>query len=388
MFNSISSFATNFDVSYIHSSAGDIARIVAMSITPVLLVLAIYTRILQDSLDTFGSSGPGVWARAVRDFVVWGVVLASYFAIGALIVKFANDIYRWADTVGGLKLITQDMSAAAAFVDEKLKSETGGSRIVRGLITGGGTLSFITALFYYLSLLIAAFLVIALKIAHALTFGLAFIWGLIAIPISVSKGIKLLRGWALLLGFALAWPLIQALLLAIIRPSFIMALNSVMTNTTNAGVDILSGNLLMTVLNLIFAATVVAAPYVASTLVSNAPSAGAMVTPFISAAMTGIAGVVGGAKMSGEKLIGGSKTGASRLLGDDAASATTKKAAGSFGMSSNPGGNAGRSDSGASAPAAVNVTTPAASGSTADGEAKQKQQRRGIIINQNQRKNK
>ncbi len=374
MFNSIALFASNFDVSSIHLAAGDIAKVVAMYISPTLLILAIYTRILQDSLDTFTTTGSGVWARAVRDFIVWGMVLASYFAIGSLIIKFANDIYRWGDTVGGLKLITGDMSAAAKFIDEKMKSDTTSSSLIRGFVTGGGTLTFITGLFYYLSLLIASFLVVALKIAHALVFGLAFIWGLIAIPVSVSRGIKLLRGWALLLGFALVWPLIQALLLAIIRPSFVKALNAIMTNNTNSGVDMLSSDLLMTVLNLIFAATVVAAPYVASALVSNSPAAAAMVTPFVAAAMTGVSGVVGGARLAGARLAGRG--------GGQAAAAVARKAAGSFGMGGgSSGGGTSKVEKGpsGSAPAAV---TPGSPGPSSDSvEAKQKQQRRGVIIN-------
>jgi hypothetical protein len=379
VFNSISLFASNFDVSSIHAAAGDIAQVVVKYITPTLLILAIYTRILQDSLDTFSTTGSGVWARAVRDFILWGMVLASYFAIGSLIIKFANDIYRWADTVGGLKLITGDMSAAAKFIDEKMKSESTSSSLIRGFVTGGGTLTFITGLFYYLSLLIASFLIVALKIAHALVFGLAFIWGLIAIPVSVSKGIKLLRGWALILGFALVWPLIQALLLAIIRPSIIKALNAIMTQDTNAGVDMLSSDLLMTVLNLIFAATVVAAPYVASALVSNSPAAAAMVTPFVAAAMTGVSGVVGGAKMAGARLAGRG--------GGQGGAAVARKAAGSFGMGGgSSGGDTSKIDRGPSgaAPAAVMPPSP---GASTDSAPKQKQQRRSVLIN-NLRKNK
>lgn len=379
-FDSISTFASNFDVSSIHLAAGDLAKVVATYISPTLLILAIYARILQDSLDTFTTSGSGVWARAVRDFIIWGMVLASYFAIGSLIIKFANDIYRWADTVGGLKLITGDMSAAAKFIDQKIKNDSTAGSLIRGYVTGGGSLTFITGLFYYLSLLLASFLVVALKIAHAIVFGLAFIWGLIAIPVSVSRGIKLLRGWALLLGFALVWPLVQALLLAIIRPPFIRALNAIMTQDTNSGVDMLSSDLLMTVLNLIFAATVVAAPFIASALVNNSPAAAAMVTPFVSAAMIGVSGVAGA--MSGAKTVGAKLVGRG---GGQAAAA--RKAAGSFGSDS-PGGNTPKVDKGSSGVAPDAVTPPGSPEASSDSDAKQKQQRRGVIINQNQRKNK
>jgi hypothetical protein len=399
VFNSIISFANNFDVSNIFTAAGDLANVVAMYLSPTLLMLAIYSRILGDSLDTFTTNGAGVWSRAVRDFVVWGVVLGSYFAIGSLVANFANVIYHWCDCVGGLSLLAHDMGEVAKFIEAKLQNEkTSGTLVgtlVKGYVTGGGTLTFITGICYYVSLLIVSFLVIALKIAHALAFGLAFIWGLIAIPVSVSKGIKLLRGWALFMGFALVWPLIQALLVALIRPSFIKALNKIMTENSNVGVDMISSDLTMTVLNLVFAATVVAAPYVASSLVANMPAAAGMVTPFISAAMTGVAGVagaIGGIKSAGSKILG---SGSSRAL---AAKAAAKKATGSddwhkaMGLDGSGTSKTSKASSDVAPGEVPQQGSAPGAGATTGGpgdtsEAKQKQQRRGAIV-RNLRKNK
>lgn len=376
MFDDIALLISNLDVSSIYRSSGAIAKVLSVSLSPVLLIIAIYIRILRDSLDTFSSNSSGMWSRAVRDFVMWGVVLALYFSFGNLIINFANDIYRWADEIGGLKLLTADMSAASKTIDAKLKAQSMGSSMLTGLATGAGTLSFITGVFYYLSLLIVAFLVAALKIAHALIFGFAFIWGLIAIPLSVSQSIKLLRGWALLLGFALLWPLVQALLIALIRPTMIGALNMISNADANAGVEMMSADLIMTVLNLLFAATVIAAPYLTSALVNNSPAAAAMVTPFVSAALAGVAAAAGGAQ--------GSAKMARQYLGKDPASilkTVPSAARGSFGgdpAGSSPRPAADVPSSGAS------VSPPlAASSSPVDAETAKRQQRRGVILTQN-----
>jgi hypothetical protein len=376
MFDGIALLISNLDVSSIYRSSGAIAKVLSVSLSPVLLIIAIYIRILRDSLDTFSSNSSGMWSRAVRDFVMWGIVLALYFGFGNLIINFANDIYRWADEIGGLKLLTSDMSAASKVIDAKLKAQSMGSSFLTGLATGAGTLSFITGLFYYLSLLIVAFLVAALKIAHALIFGFAFIWGLIAIPLSVSQSIKLLRGWALLLGFALLWPLVQALLIALIRPTMIGALLMISNADANAGVEMMSADLIMTVLNLLFAATVIAAPYLTSALVNNSPAAATMVTPFVSAALAGVAAAAGGAQ--------GSAKMARQYLGQEPKSllkTASSAARGSFGGDS--AGSSPRPAAEVASPGATVSPSAAASSSPDVAEAAKRQQRRGVILSQN-----
>jgi len=309
MLTKLALFISNVDVSSIHTAAQQLASVVAAFLTPVLLIIAIYVRILRDSLDTFSGGHEGRWARAVKDFLLWGAVCATYFGIGTLIINFANSIYAWCDSIGGLQLITGDMSAVTKAIAAKNDADqaSGASGYLLTLLaTGNGVFTLITGAFYYFSLLVVAFIEAVMRIAQAMCFGIAFVWGLIAIPVSVSQGITLLRGWGLLMGFSLVWPLMQALVIALIRPPLITIINKLITDQTNAGVDMLTADITLTVLNLIFAAACLTAPFLTNALVSNAPAASAVVSPFVGAAMAGAATAFEGTKMAAG--VGGRKT--------------------------------------------------------------------------------
>ena len=392
---------SNLDVSGVYSGVGQIAKITGASITPILLLMAIYIRSLEASLDMFGSNSSGRWTRAVRDIVLWTAVLASYFAICQLVINFANELYKWGAEIGSLDAITKDMNAAIQSRVIKRNKEGFISTIITLAATGGGVFSSITAFFFYLSLLVVAFLSAFLKIAHALTFGVAFIWGLIAIPISISQGFKLLRGWALLFGLALLWPFIQALLIAMLRPVFATALNAIVTQDTNSGVDMMSTELLFTVLNLVFGATLVAAPFLANALISNTSAAHAIVAPFVAAALAGATGAANAAGGAGQRGLSSTKEGVSNIY------KTARSAI--QGSSTAPTPQQARSISNAKTTFKTNQLTPDTPPTTASGGVntagqqtaalqpgaptpananldQQRKTRRGVILNQNKNK--
>lgn len=405
MIKELAILISEIDVTAIYTAVGQIANVVAVSFTPGLLMIAIYVRICRDSLDTFSGGSTGKWARAVRDMIIYGAVCASYFAICALITKYANGIYSWSESIGSLKLLTEDMSAVTKAITKKSDDSQG----VAGAINTISNFSpqiLTTSFLYYASLVLASLFIAILKIAHALCFGIAFIWGLFAIPISVSENIKILRGWALLFGFAIVWPIIQAILVAIVRLAVVPAINKIIVSSAAPTGMITEGSdLVLTVLNLLFCATVLASPYLASALVSNAPAATAVVSPFVSTAVAGAAMAFQGAKFVGGKVIGG--TGA-------AAGGAMNKAKGSFGsgggqpsgggtggggasQENNGGGGAGAAAGGGTAAAqpgvgeqgggpSIQVPSTGATATAApdnSSETQQRKQRRGVIINQN-----
>lgn len=382
--DTVATFLSELDVSTIHAAAHDIARTVAMSLTPALLIIAIYVRTLETSLDTF-TGGQGRWTRALRDIMIWGTVLSGYFTIGALITNFANDIYKWAGEIGSLSTISKDMAEAVRQINAKSDGDGLLSVVANGALSW--TFGLITAFFYYLSLLIVAFIGAFMRIAHAVVFGTAFIWGLIAIPISISQGFKLNRGWGLTMGFALLWPLMQALFVALLRPLFVTSLNAVLAQNVGSAFDLMGAQMLFTVLNLIFAASLVAAAYVSIHLVNNSSAAAAVVGPFVGAAIAGATATAAAGTAAGGRAVG-ALGGLPGVVKDAFAPAppSTPRGAGvrtpprpAVNSPSAPRSTSSLSNSAdESSPASSAVAEP----SPSEIEAKKKQQRRGVILNQ------
>jgi hypothetical protein len=245
------------------------------------------------------------------------------------------------------------------------------------LALGGSLYILITAFLYYLTLLIVTFISVFLSIAHAIIFGLAFIWGLIAIPMSISNTLRILRGWAYLVGLVIAWPVVQGLLMAMFTGLFVHAAG--LLQNQNANAVFIQGDLqlLFAILNLVLAAVLVAAPYIANALVTNSPSAAGAITPFVGAAIAAAVGTAeatksgaGGVRsylQGGKEFLQG---GASKLTPSDS-TPRAKNATPSSQLTS-------------PSAAADNTETPtSASTDTATPEVQQaKQQRRGAIVNQ------
>lgn len=286
--NSLADLLTTLDISVIFKAIYAIAGELMLYTSSVLFIMAMMIRMTETQLGTL--AGNNKYGEMIRDIFLYGTMMALYSGIGVLVVIFCNAIYDWMDSIGSLK------EAMRAYTDIMTKNEDSikaGGITVSGLIAAPFVV--IGELLYYGSLVIVSFLSLFLKIANAMTFGVAFIWGLIAIPVSVSKTFNILRGWAWLMALSLVWPIVQGLMMAM----FILLFK-------NAGSDFVSMPdidpmtrhfdlmMLFSVLNLLLGAVLVAAPFVANALVTNASAASGIIMPFVGAAMTaGLAAVKG-----------------------------------------------------------------------------------------------
>ncbi len=267
-----------FDLSPIFKVERDLSTMIAASVTPVLLIVAIYIRIMETQIDALVSGGK--WGRALKDIVLWTTVLGSYYAIGNYLIGLANPIYAWFDGKGSIDLTMQTFSALKAANSKNLDL---GSAMTA--VLGGSLYVLVTGFLYYVSLAVVSFVSVFLAIAHAILFGVALCWGLIAIPISISERLRILRGWAYLTGLVIAWPIVQGLLTAMFTGLFLNAAQQMQAPHANAVLQLGDLQLLFTILHLVFTAILVTAPFVANALVTNSPSAAAAVTPFVSAAI-------------------------------------------------------------------------------------------------------
>ena len=220
--NDLAALLSSFDVKILFDIAKSIADAVGLYLSPVLLLMAIYIRLMETQVDALASGGK--YGTALRDMMIWTFVLGSYYSIGALVIGFVNPIYTWLDSFGSLGKTMEAFSTIMA--KSKLSIDSGGITLI-GLASAPYVV--IAELFYYGTLILVAFLTAFLKIANVMTFGIAFIWGLIAIPISISTTFRILRGWAYLLGFALVWPVVQGLLMAMFSMLFAGSSETLMT---------------------------------------------------------------------------------------------------------------------------------------------------------------
>lgn len=263
--------------------AGQVARVVFSTITPVLLIVAIYIRVMETQLDQL--AGNGRWAAALRDFLLWGTVLGLYFGIGSLIIAFMNEVYALVAKMGSLDMVTQQMERIIGQFQAKAAEQDSWTDYITDV--AGAPYQLAATLVYYFSLIIVTFLAIFLRVAHAIGFGFAFIYGLIAIPLSITSNLKLLRGWAWLVGLVLMWPVAEGLCLALFAPLFEQAARALVDSPDiNAAWGAGHARMLFTVLNLVVAAIMVAAPFVAGALISNSSAAMALLAPFVASATT------------------------------------------------------------------------------------------------------
>lgn len=259
-----------------------IADAVGKFLSPVLLIVSMYVRLMETQLGAL--TGPGKYGTAVRDMMGWGFALGAYYAIGSHVVGFFNAVYGWIDGFGSLKA-TMDayekiMTANSAAVKEQA-STMGGLLSVAAWSPAAVASEFI----YLVTLILLSAIAAFLRVANALAFNTAFIWGLIAIPMSISTTFKILRGWALLLAFALVWPIIQGLLVGMFGLMFTEAAGKITAmQGTGAIAQASEIMLLFSVMNLLLIAVLICAPLIANALVSNTSAATGIVMPFVAAA--------------------------------------------------------------------------------------------------------
>jgi hypothetical protein len=273
----LQSLLNSFDLSPITVVVNDIATTLAKSLSPILLVLAIYIRLMETQLDGL-ASGSGKYTEALRDMLIWTFVLGSYFAICTLVLNFMNPIYAALEKTGSVQSTMASYEMLSRHIAELVKKQ---SLLDAAIAAAAIPYVAVSALFYYATLLFLIFLTLFLKIANVMVFGVAFIWGLIAIPMAISNKLSLLRGWAYLYAFSLVWPVIQGLLLSMVVASMMADT----ANNSNAALLSADAKMLFTVMHLLIAAVMIAAPFIANALITNSSAAGGIISPFVAAAM-------------------------------------------------------------------------------------------------------
>lgn len=413
--NDLAVLLTSINVDILFNVTRSIADEVGKFLSPALLLIAIYIRLMETQVD--GLVGGGKYGTALRDMLIWSFVLGSYYAIGSYIIEFANPIYAWLDSFGSIQATTK------SFVDlmakNKVALDAGGVSIM-GIVSAPYTL--FAMFFYYSTLIILSFLATFLKIANVMAFGVAFIWGLIAIPISISTTFRILKGWAFLCAFVLVWPIVQGLMMAMFAMLFTSSTVSLMsvpdTNPTLMAANIM---MLFAVMHLLLGAVMVSAPFIANALVTNSSAAAGIVMPFVAAASAaGVATAKGFSGARGAAGMGGIKSSTAKAGAVNAGPSprsfnvpSTRQAAGSAATVANsiPDAAVVRNSSANSAPAAAPASStpgmssvPGAtlspkmsmagndggavdgSGAIPDAQAnKQQQRRRGVLINKLQK---
>jgi hypothetical protein len=373
--NDLAALLSGFDVSALAPVIEGISKAVALYLSPVLLIIAIYIRLMETQVDALVSGGK--YGTALRDILIWSFVLGAYFSLGSLIIGLMNPIYTWIESFGSLKTV---MAVFAEFSDKNhTQYENEG---VNFWNLASAPYYVMALVFYYATLIMLAFLTAFLKVAGTMVFGIAFIWGLIAIPISISNTFKILRGWAYLTAFALVWPVVQGLLLWMFTLLFNNSVDTLVAFAdTNATAQAANVMLLFAVMHLLMGAVMVAAPFIANALVTNSSAAAGVVMPFVGAA---IAAGAGTAKVLQTKAGAGAGMAGTlpKPMGQGPSARTSSQAGARFNSSAG-GGNGGISSGGISGPSesmdALDAPPPIA---TTDTSKKQAQRRRGVIIRQ------
>lgn len=296
----------------IYQGGIDFSKFIAATITPVILMIALWLRISKTQLETL--SGQGRWGVMIKDMAIWLVILGLYFGIADLLTDLFNVIYAHFQQQGSYSTTMSHFDEALQQID--LDSEGSG---FNGLSFVTAPLNAVAFVIYYVSFLITGFVTKFLAMGHALAYSFAVAWGLIAIPMSLTSTFKLLRGWGVMLGTILLWPIVHYAAYAFFDPIFVSALGSFSPSDV-ASVDKAQLYSIMTIVNLLTLAITLSSPFVALALASNSGSITGVVAPFAAAAVA-----AGGAMAkqsisrlgSGSRMVGnGLKNEASRILSE------------------------------------------------------------------------
>ncbi len=380
------------DAKYLYEGGKAMALFVASTISPFLLVIAIWLRLASTQLES-ATSGQGKWSAFFKDLFIWLTILGLYFAIAGLLSDLFNSLYSYFQERGSLGAILSRFAQMISDID-KAGDETDLLSQSLSLLTSPVT--FVVWVCYYFSFLLATIIVKFLQLAHAICWSFALVWGLVAIPMSITSNFKLLKGWAIFTGISLIWPIVHFGGFALFNPIFEHAANVFVTGAGAglASMDKAQLYLVMTVVNILGIAIAISAPFIAMSLVSNSGSIAGVVAPFASAAVatTGAAvakaaavrnaGVGAGsaaAKAAGggslSRVSSGLRSIGESITGSPAGGSPGKSNAGSSGKSFTPestntsragsAGNANSSHPPSSAGNAISSSTPPSSSSSA-----------------------
>ncbi len=290
-----------FSAAPIYDNVQSLSLWMLTHITPVLVVIAMWVRLMETQLDGF--SGQSRYAAAVKDFLWYGFLLSVYMALGTLISYVFNTFYGMLNEKGSFEVIFTQMQTFITDINQMDKDDGGLSGTALNLMTAPAT--GISYFIYYISLIIVVFLLVVMRLALAVGYGLVFVWGLVAIPLSMTSNFKLLRGWGIFAAGILLWPVIEAILIWFFSPVLTAAAQELVSGDAKTFMLEKAGvYLLYTVLNLLIAAIVIAAPLIAGVTAANNSAMNSLVMPFAGAAMAASAATI---KATRQRMVGGVK---------------------------------------------------------------------------------
>jgi len=350
----------------IYQNIESIALGIFKYITPVLLVIAIAVRTLEESLDATNTNGR--WINAVRDMILAGLAIAVYFSAGNLINDFFESLYSYFSNFGSIGSVTNQVADMIDALERNTEdtgfANWGVSGIYKTLALG----------VYYLSLITVTSIIAFLHIAHAIGYGLVFCWGLIALPMSITRGFTLLKGWGLFMAFILVWPILESLAMGMLMQIFVdVGTTATAGSVGNTRVE--QGSLLLafTTLNIILIVVVVVIPFLTNGFVSNSAVGRDFVIPFAAGAMAQVASVKKSIRRTGAAgRYSRDAINSARPFINQAGNAAIDKVKG-FGSESAPSPKSSTPQS------SVKSTSASSSSNSSPGD---RQARRGAIINQ------
>lgn len=276
-------FLTSFSPSYIYDGAYSIATAYLSVLSGVLLLIAVLIRLMNSSLGAL--DGQGRYAAAVRSLLIWGVVLALYFMLAGLVTDFFNVLYGWSRHNGSIGRALQELGAVLDELNQRqaaARSQMSTLDLLGDL--AGNVPRGIAFFLFFVSFVLVVSVQLFFQIAQAVGYTTALVVGTVAIPMAVSQTLSILRGWAVFTAAVLAWPIIEALFMYLLlgmSAQFSQELSDLSaTNVSAAGIY-----LVFTVMNLVMAVTLIAAPFVTMSIIANSGQLTALVTPFVGGAM-------------------------------------------------------------------------------------------------------
>lgn len=265
----------------IYEGGYQLAQFIASYITPFLLTIALAIRTLETQLDAV-SNGHGRWGRFIRDMGVWITVLAVYFVLAQMINQLFTSLYTAFSSAGSLAGLMEQFSALLMAI----QANGQGADTLDGFTNLLSSPLLLMAYFvFYVSFILVAFVAVLMQLAHAIAYSCAVSWGLVAIPMSLTTTFKLLAAWGKFTAIILVWPVFHYIAFALFTPLFMEAARYFIDGTANSvTADKAQVYLVFTVINLLACALIVAAPFIAQSLITNGAVTG-VIAPFAAAAM-------------------------------------------------------------------------------------------------------
>jgi len=400
----------------VYQSAQNMATNIFMFLTPFLLVIAVAIRTLETQLDTVSSLGK--WERALRDFIGFGVLIASYFGIMTLVNLFMNEVYLLTNDFGNYLTLSKKLKI---LMDQGLGLKQTDHWLLekaKGLdVTPHGMVIF---LIYRVSNIFVVTAYVFLQAAHAITYSFALVMGLIILPMAIATKFNYLKGWGLVLGTAFLWPIVESLFMGLAGDMFMKSVQGMLDEQAKLGPGVILSSTAgirsyFSVVNFVLGGIMITAPIVTGAVLMGGNAMFPMVAPFAAGSMglasiafsagksampgglvAGTAGALGGmmATKSGGAGLPPSSGGASggwggsnysggpkpRSGGDGGASNASSTASSSGGTSGGAGGGASEE----SGPTPQNAESQEAEQQAK--EKKRKQAQKGAMVNQARKK--